>query len=79
MNLETQPFRFPIEPKLEMILKTELTEVGEWPLFDYGKSFEEGQPILFEVVTSLDDERTIAVIIPVTPQLSRQLRTLLES
>lgn len=56
-----------------------LTQGENWPLFDYVESFEEGNQTIFEAVTHLDDERTIAIIIPLYPNLNRQLRTLLES
>ncbi len=65
----------------------ELPELGEkglftgnedWPLFDYVEAFEESGQLVFEAVAHLDDDRTVAVIIPFTPDLDPRLRTLLE-
>lgn len=56
-----------------------LTNNEEWPLFDYVEVFVENGQILYEAVAHLDDERTLAIIIPLTPGLDLRLRTLLAS
>ncbi len=45
-----------------------------WPAYEFAEAFVEGDAIVYEVVFQIDDERTIAVIIPDGPWLPRELR-----
>lgn len=57
-----------------------LTAVADgWPLFDYVEGFDENGLLLFEAVCHLDDERTVAAIIPDAPWLDPRLRDQLTS
>ena len=46
-----------------------------WPAYEYAEAFFEGHNIVYEVVFQVDNDRTIAVIIPDQPWLDAKLRS----
>lgn len=67
---------------------TDIPEIGpdgllevidnEWFCYEYVEAFVENGRTVFEMVIALDNERTIAVIIPDEPWLDDRLRLVLE-
>ena len=67
---------------------TQIPEIGpdgllevidnEWCCYEYVEAFVEDGRTVFEMVIALDNERTIAVIIPDEPWLDDRLRLVLE-